>query len=429
VRHPKRRRRCRRGGAADHELIAAVLGEDEAVEVEDDAEPDAATSGQRFADLVRQGLDSGVCARQLGAVGGLEDDVDAVVVFALVSRDEDPNSEHESRVAGGDRGGIDGVEAGSVDVELAVLARCDAVGEHGEVEIHSQRRLSDRQDGMGQSQASQSPTGPDRAGSDRSMVANMMPATRMFSALRRAFRMVVGALRIPVAVPLKALQTAGFSFEWSPCGPVDGPAALVGCTLVLLATATPAGALPRAAWHPSGWEGVVPPPVLEPLPTGVQVIPTACPYSPAKGCSDGTRIWSDPTGDPGLAAFRVRHEMGHVQDHRFYDPGERNRLTRLMGFPVGTPWSQGTWPRIDRSPEEVAADAFASCSLGLMPNGSYWVMTAYNWDPTPLQQRLVCGTIRRAIAPDVGPRRAVLPFPGRHTPGVHGAGDPAQGAP
>lgn len=130
----------------------------------------------------------------------------------------------------------------------------------------------------------------------------------------------------------------------------------------------------------------------------VQVIPTACPWGGALGCSDGARIWSAPTGGPELAVFRVRHEMAHVQDHRHYDAGERNKLTRLEGFPAGTEWSQGTWPNIDRSPEEVGADAFATCSLGLSPDRGYWIGTGYEWNPSPRRQREVCGVIRRALA-------------------------------
>lgn len=127
------------------------------------------------------------------------------------------------------------------------------------------------------------------------------------------------------------------------------------------------------------------------------MIPTACPWGGALGCSDGARIWSAPTGGPELAVFRVRHEMAHVQDKRRLDDGERNKLKRLMGFPLTAVWSVATYPE-PTDPHEKFADAFATCSLGLSPDRGYWIDTGYEWDPSPRQQRLVCGTIWRALA-------------------------------
>lgn len=153
----------------------------------------------------------------------------------------------------------------------------------------------------------------------------------------------------------------------------------------------------HAAMTPEGWDGDGRPPALEALPV-VSVIPTACPYSAAAACSDGTRIWNNPSGDPDLVVYRLRHEMGHVQDALHLDKGERDRFTQLFGFAHGTVWSQGTWPNMDRSPHELFAEAFAWCSLDIKPNGPFTVTNAYNYDPPPKQQVTICATMTRALA-------------------------------
>lgn len=125
------------------------------------------------------------------------------------------------------------------------------------------------------------------------------------------------------------------------------------------------------------------------------VITAACPdmdgQATAGACSfpDG-RVYLPA----GTDQFARQHELGHIFDAQYLDAGERNRATRLLGFPAGTPWRNGTGLGGFDSPHELFADAYAACRLGLDPM-SEWE-TSYDYAPTRRELRAMCGFIRRA---------------------------------
>lgn len=96
----------------------------------------------------------------------------------------------------------------------------------------------------------------------------------------------------------------------------------------------------------------------------------------------------------GTSDFQREHELGHQFDRQYMQPGEQNKATRLLGFPVGTPWRNGTGTGGFDSPHELFADAYAACRLQLDP-GSDWE-TSYDYAPTRREFREVCGFLRRA---------------------------------
>lgn len=117
-----------------------------------------------------------------------------------------------------------------------------------------------------------------------------------------------------------------------------------------------------------------------------------------QGCPDGGgpcsagRLLYIPRG---TSAFSREHELGHAFDAQYLDAGERFALQHRMGLPDG-PWIRGTGMTADgySSPSEWMADAYAACRLGLIP-GRRWT-TAYGYEPTKRQHRVVCGTLSRA---------------------------------
>lgn len=87
--------------------------------------------------------------------------------------------------------------------------------------------------------------------------------------------------------------------------------------------------------------------------------------------------------------FEVSHEIGHVWWRQVAIDSDRAWITELTGFPVGTPWTSSR-PNAP-SPDELAADAYAACDLGMRPYTA-WV-TSYGYYPTARRHRRICNGI------------------------------------
>lgn len=166
----------------------------------------------------------------------------------------------------------------------------------------------------------------------------------------------------------------------------------VGVATLVMAAA-PAGASQRPAR----------PPLPSPMPPVVQMAADD-PMSSYGGYWDGTAIHVDDVN----YKFGVAHEAGHVFDEQYLDPGERQRFAELVsriydkkGRLVGHDGRQDMpWFRIAENPDgtvtsgfgdigELFADAYASARLGRIRAPNHMWDTAYGYEPTEKQHRLI----------------------------------------
>jgi len=112
------------------------------------------------------------------------------------------------------------------------------------------------------------------------------------------------------------------------------------------------------------------------------------PCGGALACTSGSEIWIAPTA----GRIALAHELGHVFWSNVATASDRVWMQRMLGFPAVTPWYNGTWPAGLDSPDEHAADAYATCDQGMRPNGRWWG-SAYGYDPTPARHRVICNAI------------------------------------
>lgn len=140
-------------------------------------------------------------------------------------------------------------------------------------------------------------------------------------------------------------------------------------------------------------------PLPQPMP---RIVEGECPgLDDAAGCYLGDVIYVGDIRD----RFAKLHELGHAFDEAMLDPGERNRIARLM-HKANLLW---TWTDVDSegryvqgwgTPAEEFADAYANCRMRHMP-GATVMQAGYDYYPTRRQHRLLCGVIARA-GQDVG---------------------------
>jgi hypothetical protein len=142
-------------------------------------------------------------------------------------------------------------------------------------------------------------------------------------------------------------------------------------------------------------------------PPYVTVIHASCPDAPT----------SDPAScaDPadatiylmrGSDQFARQHELGHLYDAELLDDTERAAITPLLGAPAGTPWTRDDCVQ-HLCPNEMVADAYAACRLGLEPQpfrrhgrriSTGW-QTSYGYSPaTNRRHARTCAAISRAAA-------------------------------
>lgn len=139
-----------------------------------------------------------------------------------------------------------------------------------------------------------------------------------------------------------------------------------------------------------------------PRPKSLTVHSAECPEIGGGSCSSTTTndIW---LGD-GADEFDREHEIGHQFDQQIL--ADQNRKWFMQALRLRGDWSQGTGDQCDshRCPDELFADAYAACALGLNPAGRMkfrgrsrlivgaWT-TAYGYSPGVRQHRRICNTI------------------------------------
>lgn len=137
-----------------------------------------------------------------------------------------------------------------------------------------------------------------------------------------------------------------------------------------------------------------------PLPPEFTITDGACPnagFGDVEGCAypDG-RIYLLPEAPD----FTSWHEIGHVFDFKLLKGGDRAWFQRA--FRVRGSWTdqEGDYPAYydgqpAGTPDEIFADEYASCALGLNPSRvDEWVGGA-GFEPTVKQHRKICAAIDR----------------------------------
>jgi hypothetical protein len=117
--------------------------------------------------------------------------------------------------------------------------------------------------------------------------------------------------------------------------------------------------------------------------------------------ADGGSCARPETGElwlaPGASRFAEWHELAHLFDHQTMTDRHRAWFARLLRFPDGADWYQGTGPGT-HGPSEVFADAFATCATR-RPARQVGRMTvsretmSYGWEYTRREYRRVCNGI------------------------------------
>jgi hypothetical protein len=185
-----------------------------------------------------------------------------------------------------------------------------------------------------------------------------------------------------------------------------GLAVASSLTLTSSAIATP-GARGVAASMTAGLSrsmtGPIGYPHRMPRPTRLIVHKQLNPECDGSACADPDtgEIWIGKRPD----RFHASHEIGHVFFRLVADSTQRAQAQALLGFDASTPWENGTGDHGDKSPDEIAADAYAACDLGYSPAPSRAVTAsgkvvlrvrwpiAYGYLPTAREHRRFCALV------------------------------------
>ena len=119
--------------------MVAMLREDNILEVEHHSDAETAPGCDLATGFVGKGLELGPSASQLRAVRRLYDHVERVGMLGLVAGHEHPDGQNESRVTSRHRRCPHRVESSAKNVQLAVPARNDGIGQYDEIQVHRQR--------------------------------------------------------------------------------------------------------------------------------------------------------------------------------------------------------------------------------------------------------------------------------------------------
>lgn len=116
-------------------------------------------------------------------------------------------------------------------------------------------------------------------------------------------------------------------------------------------------------------------------------------------------VWLVGQPKSWIERFALSHEIGHVFFFQTATDSDRAYITRLLRFPDGTPWyASDEWYAASGEsdsppPDEIAADAYAACDLGLAPvlppgrRSMRWI-EGYGYAPTMRQHRRICLAIQ-----------------------------------
>jgi hypothetical protein len=145
-------------------------------------------------------------------------------------------------------------------------------------------------------------------------------------------------------------------------------------------------------------------------PTMPTIVAQDCPGTSHAGCADLDHMIAYVTA--ARPRFAVNHEIGHFADAETMDPGEQNRWMTLVHAPQRAWWASSALPDgttvISRgAPGEQFADAYATCRLDMMPEGTRrrdgtvtgsWASSTTYTPRTNANQRRNCAFIRRAMS-------------------------------
>jgi len=131
-------------------------------------------------------------------------------------------------------------------------------------------------------------------------------------------------------------------------------------------------------------------------------------YAPCPDTGEGTCSSTDTVYLTTRDRYTRQHELGHLAAWQLLDDAEQNAMEPLLGVSKPTLWNNGTGEDCygRKCPSELFADAYASCRLGMLPEGrrrdgvivGSWE-TAYGyWPETNASQRRTCRAMRRYLA-------------------------------